>query len=73
MMGFRIRLTSAVSGLTNFAGDRSPRVDLDPGEYFIHTHPSGHLQIELPEQRFVYLPFDDFENGVKSGIIAINS
>lgn len=71
-MSFKIRLTEAVSGLTSHSGIERSSVELDPGEYFINTHPSGHLQVELPESRVAYLPFIDFESGVRNGIIKIN-
>lgn len=69
----RIRLTNAVLGMNSVGamGSVVP-VEFDPGEYFIHTHPSGHLVVELPDQQTAFMKFEDFENGVKLGSIFIN-
>lgn len=69
----KIRITNAVLGM-NSAGTlaNSVPIEFDPGEYFIHTHPSGHLLVELPDQQLGFMKFDDFENGVMKGSIFIN-
>lgn len=69
----KIRITNAILGM-NSVGTivNSVPIEFDPGEYFIHTHPSGHLLVELPDQRMGFMKFDDFENGVMKGSIFIN-
>lgn len=67
-MSFKNRLSRAVSGATGgSSSNQFSNIDLDPSEIYIQIHPSGHLRIELPEQRIAYLPASDFENGVMAG------
>jgi hypothetical protein len=69
----KIRITNAVLGMNSVGAIvNSFPIEFDPGEYFIHTHPSGHLLIELPYQEMGFMKFDDFENGVINGFIFIN-
>jgi hypothetical protein len=70
----KIRVTEAVSG----RADQLESIDqsltqIDPGEYIVSTHPSGHLKLEMPNKQSAYMAFDDFENGVKMGFIVVNS
>lgn len=69
----KIRITNAVLGTNSFgATSNAVPIEFDPGEYFIHTHPSGHLLVELPDQRIGFMKFNDFENGVLRGSILLN-
>ncbi|WP_062309863.1 hypothetical protein [Polynucleobacter sinensis] len=70
----RIRITNAILGIS--AGGvmaKATPIEFDPGEYSIHTHPSGHLILELPDQTIGFMKFDDFENGVNAGSILIHA
>jgi hypothetical protein len=70
----KIRLTEAVSGrLDGVDGLDELAVPIDPGEYSALVHHSGHYKLELPNNQYAFLTHDDFENGVKSGFILINS
>ncbi len=69
----RIRITNAMSGMsTSCVMANSIPIEFDPGEYLIHTHPSGHLVIELPDRTIGFMKFDNFENGVNAGSILIH-
>lgn len=70
----KIRVTEAVSGRSDSREsiDELP-FQIDPGEYAVTTHPSGHYKLELPNNEYALMTFDDFDNGVKSGFIFVNS
>ena len=69
----KIRITNAVLGMNSIGAIvNSAPIEFDPGEYLIHTHPSGHLLGELPNQQWGFIKFDDFESGVMQGSILIN-
>lgn len=70
----RVRVTQACSGRADLLdGLDESLTQIDPGEYQATTHPSGHLQIEMPNNEYAYMTMGDFENGVHSGVIIINS
>ena len=68
----KIRITNAILGSTGAMTSSIP-IEFDPGEYSIQTHPSGHLIVELPDQKIGFMKFDDFENGVNTGSILIHA
>ena len=69
----RIRLTNSISGFVSRGLEVSSiPVEFDPGEYLISTHPSGHLLVELPNQNYGFMRFEDFENGIVNGGIILN-
>ena len=57
------RLTTAVSGI-GVRSNQLANIELDPCEYYIQIHPSGHYQIELPECDLAYHSASIFENEV---------
>ena len=70
----KIRITEAVSGrFDHLDGTDESLTQIDPGEYVVSTHPSGHYKLELPNQLHAYMAFDDFDNAVNSGFIFINT
>lgn len=70
----KIRVTEAMSGRTNpLDGIDESLTQIDPGEYWVSTHHSGHYKLELPNNQHAFMAYDDFENGVKTGFIHINA
>lgn len=70
----RVRITQACSGRVDLLdGIDESLTQIDPGEYRATTNPSGHLQLEMPNNEYAYMTMNDFENGVQSGVIIIHS
>lgn len=70
----KVRVTQACSGRADLLdGLDESLTQIDPGEYRAITHFSGHLQLEMPNNEYAYMTMSDFENGVQSGVIIINS
>lgn len=70
----RVRVTQACSGRTDLLdGIDESLTQIDPGEYDVTTHHSGHLKLEMPNNDYAYMTLHDFESGVYSGVIIIHA
>jgi len=70
----KIRVTQACSGRANLSdGIDESLTQIDPGEYAVMAHLSGHLQLEMPNNQLAYMTLRDLEDGIESGVIVVHS